>query len=85
MSKATSWDPLEALLVPSSGTNPGDLRDDADRRLADVGMAAVLPLCRALRKTPGFRPTTGCASTGSSRPRACRAIAMLRSSPRSRS
>lgn len=81
MSKATSWDPLGALLVPSSGTHPGDLRDDANWRPSDVEMAAVLPLCRTLGRAPGFRPTLGCASTSSSRPRACCPIAMLWSSP----
>ena len=63
MSKATSWDPLEALLVPSFGTNSGGLRDDAARRPDGVEMAAVLPLCLALMRAPGFRPTTGCPGT----------------------
>jgi hypothetical protein len=60
MSKAASWDPLGALLLPSSGTQPGDLRDDPDRRPADVEMARVVTRCRTLMKAPGRQVSSRC-------------------------
>lgn len=60
MSKAASWDPLGALLLPSSGTQPGDLWDDADRRPADVEMARVVTRCRTLMKAPCRQVSSRC-------------------------